>query len=123
MAVKIAPEESSQALILLNIDRALRFERMPAIGPEAGGYSHSIVPGGLDVMSYTTRFTPATSLTMRLLRASSTVESRRAQSAVMPSSDVTARTMMGYSYDRPSPCTPTDRMAGRTANACHTSSS
>jgi hypothetical protein len=29
-------------------------------------YSHSIVPGGFEVMSYTTRFTPRTSLTMRL---------------------------------------------------------
>jgi hypothetical protein len=29
-------------------------------------YSHSMVPGGLEVISYTTRFTPATSLTMRL---------------------------------------------------------
>ena len=29
-------------------------------------YSHSIVAGGLGVMSYTTRFTPATSATMRL---------------------------------------------------------
>ena len=30
------------------------------------GYSHSIVPGGLLVMSSTTRLTPLTSLTMRL---------------------------------------------------------
>lgn len=29
-------------------------------------YSHSIVAGGLDVMSYTTRLTPSTSLMMRL---------------------------------------------------------
>ena len=29
-------------------------------------HSHSMVPGGLLVMSYTTRFTPFTSLTMRL---------------------------------------------------------
>ena len=28
-------------------------------------YSHSIVPGGLFVISYTTRFTPGTSLTIR----------------------------------------------------------
>ncbi len=34
-------------------------------------YSHSIVPGGLEVMSYTTRLTPLTSLTMRLEIASS----------------------------------------------------
>ncbi len=35
-------------------------------------YSHSIVPGGLDVMSYTTRFTPGTSFTMRLAILAST---------------------------------------------------
>src|SRR5439155_4423181 len=29
-------------------------------------HSHSIVPGGFDVMSYTTRFTAGTSFTMRL---------------------------------------------------------
>jgi hypothetical protein len=28
-------------------------------------HSHSIVPGGFDVMSYATRFTPATSLMIR----------------------------------------------------------
>ena len=34
-------------------------------------YSHSIVAGGFDVMSYATRFTPGTSATMRpLIRAS-----------------------------------------------------
>jgi len=42
--------------------------------PEDGtaGHSHSIVPGGLLVMSYTTRLTPRTSLTMRLLTRAST---------------------------------------------------
>lgn len=29
-------------------------------------HSHSIVPGGFDVMSYTTRFTPFTSFTIRV---------------------------------------------------------
>ena len=33
----------------------------------ADRYSHSIVAGGFDEMSYTTRFTPGTSLTIRLL--------------------------------------------------------
>ena len=34
-------------------------------------YSHSMVEGGLELMSYTTRLTPGTSLTMRLeMRAS-----------------------------------------------------
>ncbi len=32
----------------------------------AGIYSHSIVPGGFDVMSYTTRLTPLTSLMIRV---------------------------------------------------------
>ena len=35
-------------------------------------YSHSIVAGGLDVMSYTTRLTPGTSATMRLDTRAST---------------------------------------------------
>ena len=43
-------------------------------GPGVGGwdlvgrvtYSHSIVAGGLELMSYTTRFTPETSLTILL---------------------------------------------------------
>jgi hypothetical protein len=49
-----------------------------AIGPfganraESARYSHSMVPGGLLVMSNTTRFTPLTSLTMRLLIRAST---------------------------------------------------
>ncbi len=34
-------------------------------------YSHSMVPGGLLVMSSATRFTPGTSLMMRLLMRSS----------------------------------------------------
>ena len=44
-----------------------RVQRAPiAPGPTKTPHSHSIVPGGLLVMSYTTRFTPFTSLTMRL---------------------------------------------------------
>ena len=35
-------------------------------------YSHSMVAGGLDEMSYTTRLTSGTSLTMRLLMRAST---------------------------------------------------
>jgi len=31
-----------------------------------GNYSHSIVAGGFELMSYTTRFTPATSLMIRV---------------------------------------------------------
>ena len=42
-----------------------------AASGSAGSYSHSIVPGGFDVTSSTTRFTPGTSLVMRFeMRAS-----------------------------------------------------
>ena len=44
-------------------------------------YSHSIVPGGFDVMSYTTRLIPRTSLTIRLEIARSTSYGNAAQSA------------------------------------------
>ncbi|SDJ87647.1 hypothetical protein SAMN05421868_1525 [Paenibacillus naphthalenovorans] len=54
-------------------------------------YSHSIVAGGLEVISYTTRLTLLTSFTMRVEIFSSTSHGMRAQSAVMPSIDVTAR--------------------------------
>src|SRR6476646_11076624 len=55
------------------------------------GHSHSIVAGGFDEMSYTTRFTPETSLTIRLEIFARTSYGSFAQSAVIPSSDVTAR--------------------------------
>ena len=48
-------------------------------------YSHSIVPGGLEETSYTTRFTPRTSLMMREEASASKSGGRRAQSAVIPS--------------------------------------
>ena len=56
-------------------------------------YSHSIVPGGLEVMSYRTRLTPGTSLQMRLAHRASTSGGKRNQSAVMASSLVTARSV------------------------------
>src|SRR5262249_19606203 len=55
-------------------------------------HSHSIVPGGLEVMSYTTRFTPLTSLTIRFEIALRTGLGKSTQSAVIPSSEYTART-------------------------------
>ena len=58
-------------------------------------YSHSMVPGGFDVMSSATRLTPGTSAMMRLDSRCSTSPGRRAQSAVMASSLVTARMTMG----------------------------
>lgn len=46
-------------------------------------YSHSIVAGGLDEMSYTTRFTPRTSLMIRFDMRPSTSYGMWYQSAVM----------------------------------------
>lgn len=54
-------------------------------------HSHSIVLGGFELMSYTTRFTPFTSLMIRLEILASTSCGKRNQSAVMPSILVTAR--------------------------------
>src|SRR5262249_52688302 len=72
-----------------------RKRRSPSV--EGGRcYSHSIVAGGFDEMSYTTRFTPGISLMTRLEIASSTSYGIRAQSAVMASSEVTARMTTGY---------------------------
>ncbi len=63
----------------------------PGPSRRAGGHSHSMVAGGLLLMSYTTRLTPGTSLTIRLLIRPRTSYGSFAQSAVMPSSEVTAR--------------------------------
>ena len=57
----------------------------------ARAHSHSIVDGGFDEMSYTTRLMPRTSLTMRDEIDASSSCGRRAQSAVMPSRLSTAR--------------------------------
>lgn len=58
-------------------------------------YSHSIVAGGLELMSYTTLLIPFTSLTILLETRSSTRAGISAQSAVIPSLLVTAlRAMM-----------------------------
>ena len=70
--------------------------RKRSTGSRPGGYSHSMVPGGLLVMSSTTRLTSGTSLVIRVeIRASSSPGSR-AQSAVMASSLVTGRSTTGY---------------------------
>src|SRR5882762_11986938 len=57
----------------------------------SSGYSHSIVAGGLELTSYATRFTPRTSLMMRLEILPRTSCGNGNQSAVMPSRLVTAR--------------------------------
>src|SRR5712691_3994174 len=83
-------------------------------------YSHSMVPGGLLVMSKTTRLTPFTSFTIRLLMRASTSYGTRAQSAVIASSLVTTRTATTLAYVRKSPITPTVSSGVSTANDCHT---
>ncbi len=67
------------------------FARAGTDSPEAS-HSHSMVAGGFDVMSYTTRLMPGTSLTMRVEMAARTSQEMRAKSAVMPSCECTART-------------------------------
>lgn len=66
-------------------------------GPRASGsdYSHSIVPGGFDVTSSTTRFTSRTSFVMRFEIFARVSYGRRVQSAVMASSDETGRSTIG----------------------------
>jgi hypothetical protein len=54
-------------------------------------HSHSIVAGGFELTSYTTRFTPSTSLAIRLDTRASTSGGKGNQSAVIPSRLVTAR--------------------------------
>src|SRR5262249_43942650 len=58
-------------------------------------HSHSIVAGGFDVTSRTTRLTSGISLTMREATSSTSSYGRRAQSAVIASSEVTARIAIG----------------------------
>src|SRR5208282_3316311 len=70
-------------------------------------YSHSIVPGGFEVTSYTTRLTPFTSFTIRVEIIFSTSYGSATQSAVIPSSELTARIAQVYAYVRMSPITPT----------------
>src|SRR5512135_281094 len=56
-----------------------------------GCYSHSIVAGGLDEISYTTRLTPLTSLMMRLETLPRSSGASLPQSAFIPSEEVTQR--------------------------------
>src|SRR5687767_14896760 len=85
-------------------------------------YSHSIVAGGFELMSYTTRLMPLTSLTMREDIDASRSCGNRAQSAVMPSRLSTARMATVYSYVRASPITPTLCTGSSTAKLCQSRS-
>src|SRR5438093_62821 len=66
-------------------------------GPSHSPYSHSIVPDGLLVASYTTPFTPFTSLMIRVAVSPRNFMSKGRKSAIMPSVEVTARTPTTYS--------------------------
>ena len=55
-----------------------------------------MVPGGFDVTSSTTRFTPSTSFVMRFEMRASTSYGRRVQSAVIASSLETGRSTIGW---------------------------
>jgi hypothetical protein len=59
-------------------------------------YSHSIVAGGFDVTSRTTRFIPGTSFVMRVEIFSRTSYGIRDQSAVIASSLETGRNTIGW---------------------------
>src|SRR3990170_6563513 len=82
-------------------------------------YSHSMVLGGLLLMSYTTLLTPFTSFIILEDTRRSTPSGRLAQSAVIPSTLVTALTATVFSYVLSSPITPTVLTGRSTANACH----
>ena len=60
--------DRGQALAEERTGRGVRRDRVGVVtrGHGPRGHSHSMVPGGLDVMSYATRLTPSTSLMMRL---------------------------------------------------------
>ncbi len=83
-ALPARANHQGQSLAVLPVRRSARH-----------GYSHSIVDGGFDVMSSTTRFTAGTSFTIRDEIVSSRSYGKRAQSAVIASSLVTARTTTG----------------------------
>ena len=70
---------------------------LPGTPPQNGLHSHSMVAGGLELMSYVTRFTPRTSLMIRLEILPNTSAGNANQSAVMPSRLVTARSATTWS--------------------------
>src|SRR5205823_2916694 len=83
-------------------------------------HSHSIVLGGFELISKTTRLIPRTSETKRDEILPKTSCGKRAQSAVIPSILVTALTATTRSYVLKSPITPTVDTGKSTGKACHT---
>src|SRR6185312_9606000 len=68
-----------------------RFPEQAAARASLLSHSHSMVAGGFELTSYTTRFTPSTSLMIRLEMLANTSGGNGNQSAVIPSELVTAR--------------------------------
>lgn len=89
-ATPMWPENKLEARKGVFVDSHPDWERMPNLLR----HSHSIVDGGLLLMSKHTRLTPRTSLMMRLLKRWSRSCGNRTQSAVIPSWLSTARTAM-----------------------------
>ena len=83
-------------------ERSAQLNRGPptVAAASAGGqparYSHSMVAGGFEVASSTTRFTPATSLVIRVEIRANTSYGSRVQSAVIASSEETGRSTIGW---------------------------
>src|SRR5574340_311501 len=69
----------------------VRFLRIP-VQTTLQCYSHSIVLGGFELISYTTLVTPVTSFTILVDMRSNTSPGSFTQSAVIASSDSTTRT-------------------------------
>src|SRR5699024_11454937 len=84
-------------------------------------YSHSIVLGGLLVTSYTTRLSSSSSSTILYEIFSSTSHGIFAQFDVTPSTDVTARMPIVWTYVRFPSFTPTLRIFGKTVKYCQIS--
>lgn len=92
--------------------------------PERRTHSHSIVAGGFDVQSSTTRLIWRHSFVMRVEIVASTSYGTRDQSAVIASSELTGRSTIGMPYVRSSPCTPTEcTSASSTTGHCQMSRS
>lgn len=93
----------ARALPNVTIGRSLPLDRwrgrvppVPFIERELLRHSHSMVAGGFDVTSSTTRLTSRTSFVMRFEIFASTSYGRRVQSAVIASSDDTGRSTTGW---------------------------
>src|ERR1700677_1795711 len=100
---RIAIHAHSSSILRLNPQAQYQNQRIS----EILFHSHSIVAGGLLLISYTTLFIPFTLLMISLEISARNVYGKCAQSAVIPSTDVTARNATVNSYVRSSPITPT----------------